>query len=405
MSDPRMTNSALLSCAALLVCLLSSGCRMGGKIPESVWPVDVAKGPQTPAKLAAIWSDTVLYMAGKPPTRGFGGRVYFYDGRSDAIKVDGQLVVYVYDDDNPTAGDRPAKRFIFNSEQLDNHYAGSELGPSYNVWIPWDAVGGPTRQLSLVPFFIPAEGGLIAGEHTRHRRPGTSGEVAPGPDSPQIANPAGAQSHAGGMVRQVGHNEDINLAGRRDKSAGMRTTTIHVPQTTRDRLSQTESVPRSQRSYIAGREAELPEGWDHYERAKFSAMRAAEYRDERFTRQRSAPWERQEPRPPGANPGATESHPESAVESASQWAQRYRRQRQPNWASPESVGARARQPATHSAPTTRPAPAAEVGRPGPDRAPWPPDRAGWRSDPPSQSIPAAGFPTARSLPTSVTYGR
>ncbi len=37
-------------------------------------------------------------MPGKPVTRGFGGRIYFYNDRSQAVPVDGELVVYGFDD-------------------------------------------------------------------------------------------------------------------------------------------------------------------------------------------------------------------------------------------------------------------------------------------------------------------
>ena len=377
---------AVAMLAVAMVALLS-GCRLSNRLTESAWPLDKATQPQTPASVAAIWSDTVMYTAGKPPTRGFGGRLYFYDARRDAIKVDGQLVVYVYDDDNPNPGDKPAKRYIFSPEELSNHHAGSELGPSYNVWIPWDVVGGPTKQLSLVPFFLPTEGGMIAGEHTRHRLPGTEQQVEnaqPENSGPNSHGLAGAQRAPQG-VQQVAFHEEAQRA--KAPSAGMRTTTITVPSITRDRLAHSQSIPRDERTYVAEHRDDASAGWDHYDRAQFSAQRAAEYRSERFTRQRLAPWEAREALQSPANHQATEARQESAVQSASDWAQQYRQRHQSSWAKPAQANSHP-QPPTDYSPTTRPVPTTTVGQSGPSRANWQPGHAGWRSDLSTQSTTA-----------------
>src|SRR5690349_19674791 len=96
----RYNRVATLALLLVCVCTLASGCTsFHFKKPKSLWPLGVEKGPQQPASMAAIWSDTELYLPNQPPTRGFGGRIYFYDKRNDSIPVEGQLIVYVYDDD------------------------------------------------------------------------------------------------------------------------------------------------------------------------------------------------------------------------------------------------------------------------------------------------------------------
>jgi len=67
--------------------------------------------------------------AGKSAVRGFGGRIYFYDSKNKAIAVEGQLVVYAYD--NMKAGGEskvPDRKFCFTPEQFTNHYAPTEMG-------------------------------------------------------------------------------------------------------------------------------------------------------------------------------------------------------------------------------------------------------------------------------------
>ena len=51
-----------------------------------------------PVKMVAVWSDAIYNEAGKPPIRGFGGRLYFYDKNEKTVPVEGQLIVYGFDD-------------------------------------------------------------------------------------------------------------------------------------------------------------------------------------------------------------------------------------------------------------------------------------------------------------------
>ena len=129
-----------------------------------------------PQKVVSFWSDTVMYQQGMSGIRGFGGRVFFYDKKdTKPIPVDGSLTVYAFDADHfdPTA-QRPEKKFVFTPEQLSQHFSQSELGPSYSIWLPWDEVMGPTRNLSLVTRFEGRNGGVVIGEPTNKLLPGTN---------------------------------------------------------------------------------------------------------------------------------------------------------------------------------------------------------------------------------------
>ena len=112
---------------------------------------------------------------GKPPTRGFGGRLYFYNEKSHAIPVEGQLVVYAYDDaEAKHANSDPERKYAFTPEQFERHYSKSDLGPSYSIWIPWDAVGGEQKSISLVPVFTASNGQLVMGQQAMNVLPGKS---------------------------------------------------------------------------------------------------------------------------------------------------------------------------------------------------------------------------------------
>ncbi|MCA9259541.1 MAG: hypothetical protein KDA61_10100 [Planctomycetales bacterium] len=123
-----------------------------------------------------MWSDAIMNQPGLPGVRGVGGRLMFY-GESDdkPLSVNGTLSVYAYDDavendQTPT----PARKFVFLPEQFKERASQTNLGQSYNVWLPWDEVGNPARQLTLVARFEPLEGAVVLSEPSRQLLPGTS---------------------------------------------------------------------------------------------------------------------------------------------------------------------------------------------------------------------------------------
>lgn len=115
-----------------------------------------------PVKLAATWTPDTLIQIGRTPTRGFGGRVFFYNEKSQPVPVDGTLTIHGFDEnsEDPKEG---VKRFVFTPEQLTRHFGQSDLGASYSIWLPWDAAGGEQRRISLVTSFQAASGATVQG--------------------------------------------------------------------------------------------------------------------------------------------------------------------------------------------------------------------------------------------------
>ncbi len=69
------------------------------------------------------------------------------------------------------------KRFEFTPEQFTRHFSQTDLGASYSVWIPWDAIGGEQRRISLVASFKTVEGKLVQGIPATILLPGSSTEA------------------------------------------------------------------------------------------------------------------------------------------------------------------------------------------------------------------------------------
>jgi hypothetical protein len=214
--------------AALAVCVLS-GCSTvngGGKSWRWPWsePKTTASEYGEPVRMAVIWTPDVLTVAGKPPTRGFGGRIYFYNDLNETVPVDGQLTVFGFDDtDQDQARRIPDRRFAFTPEQFTAHFSSSELGASYSVWIPWD-YEQEHKTISLLPVFTSVNGNRVIGQQTIN--------VLRGVKSDELLRKEdwrrNQQKHS--PVAQVGYDQQFGYTGGQSgQSVGFQTTTIDVP--------------------------------------------------------------------------------------------------------------------------------------------------------------------------------
>jgi len=98
-----MRNALISIAMGFIALVVAPGCAAWtdkSKNKDSLWSsMQFWKKPyQKPLKVAVIWTHDILTMTGKPPTRGFGGRLYFYNDKSQAISVDGELVVHGYEE-------------------------------------------------------------------------------------------------------------------------------------------------------------------------------------------------------------------------------------------------------------------------------------------------------------------
>ncbi|MBX3418555.1 MAG: hypothetical protein KF851_13200 [Pirellulaceae bacterium] len=176
-----------------------------------------------PEKMTCIWKDAVYEKNGVPQTRGFGGRLYFFDNQNRPIKVDGDLVVYGYDDTLTKGGHiSPDRKYVFKREDLQSHYSETEFGHSYSIWIPWESVGGERKEVSLVARFANIEEKVICkGSMDRVVLPGRK------PDTNPEKNGANIGFLAKELREQLPADFDA-LANSSDKQ--MTTTEIPIPE-------------------------------------------------------------------------------------------------------------------------------------------------------------------------------
>jgi hypothetical protein len=168
----RLRSSLALLCG----CLALSGCSKFDLRKGIPWIPGEDGELERPMKIVAVWTDTIMSQGEEKPVRGFGGRLMFY-AREDAkpVKVEGSLVVYGFDETNRDPRNvRPERKWVFSEEEFAKHHSESKIGHSYSVWLPWDRIGGPQAEISLVARFTPKEGGMVVGEQQTILLPGAA---------------------------------------------------------------------------------------------------------------------------------------------------------------------------------------------------------------------------------------
>lgn len=225
---------SLKSVLALAICgvlSLAMGCQTTSNKLSAINPIKALSDDEIPTgvpdRVVATWSEAVLHKSGTG-TRGFGGRLFFYDRNSETpLRVDGQLVVYAFAEDNRSKTDnKPTKRYVFPPQQFAKHESTSEVGVSYSVWLPWDSAGGQQSEVSLIARFEPSQGGgLVVSDQARQRLPGKPRMETMLADQPSPSRVEQTSFNTSVQVR------DIKPAAAQQDAAKprMTTTTISLP--------------------------------------------------------------------------------------------------------------------------------------------------------------------------------
>ena len=241
-----MKYSSLFLPAVMVLAALAVGAGSGCAKFNFSQPFAVFESePEIPEKLVAVWTPAALHPPGKRAVRGFGGRILFHGQDPQlTMPVDGSLIVYAFDDtdadpDNPL----PDKKYVFTAEEFATFESDSALGPSYSVWLPWDAVGGDQKPVTLITRFEDASGRIVMSQPAQATLPGRM----PSPRERLATRRSRATGLENGDfgVRQASYQDAERERSERRSQRKMRTPlTITVAPDQAKRLLQGEATPR-----------------------------------------------------------------------------------------------------------------------------------------------------------------
>ena len=199
-----------------------------------------------PEKMLAIWKDSVRSQPGQKSMRGFGGRIFLYDRDGAPIRAQGDLVIYGFDDSvKQREGSKADQKIVLRDDKFQQRYSESGLGPSYSVWIDWDEVGGPDKNVTLIPFFRTPEGKIVrAGQsiytlHSPTKEEQMYREKLVSHEEISSDGPDSSVGHANFLQSDGEGNGVVQASGIKPmpkKENAVRTTTIFVPKETQKRL-------------------------------------------------------------------------------------------------------------------------------------------------------------------------
>ncbi|MEW4526754.1 hypothetical protein [Maioricimonas sp. JC845] len=94
------------------------------------------------------------------PTRGFAGQVLFFcAGRTEPVKVEGDVRVYLFDDQGKVEEQsRPIHQFDFPAEVWNTYLRETNVGAAYQLFIPYTRKGIHEAECSLRVRFTPTNG-------------------------------------------------------------------------------------------------------------------------------------------------------------------------------------------------------------------------------------------------------
>jgi hypothetical protein len=222
--QPRSAARTAIGLVAVACALV--GCSTMGVENSAIWSSAKREAPHA-VRMTIAWSQGVEKQPGKAPVRGFRARVRFFDTDEKkggtqqtvqkappaSIKVDGTLTVFAFDETlSAKWGTAGSRKFVVAPAEMKKQRVDTALGPHYNLWLPWDKVGGAPLQIRLLVRFDPAKSGpVLISENSRHRLPSVPSENSPGTLIGRQSPPPGADQ---GAVEPARNETPAEVQGR-----------------------------------------------------------------------------------------------------------------------------------------------------------------------------------------------
>ena len=146
--------------------LLMLACLVGGcdtlqlDAAKSLPGLDWNKPDRPVIEIVALWEPAEGIGLDQAPTRGFAGQMMFFvAGDAEPVKVDGDVRIYVFDNQG-TEEQRatPIHQFDFPAEVWNTYLRETNLGKTYQVFMPYTRKGGNAAECTLKVRFTPKQG-------------------------------------------------------------------------------------------------------------------------------------------------------------------------------------------------------------------------------------------------------
>jgi hypothetical protein len=250
-----MTLHKIIPAFLLLTIAVIAGCTsFNSKIDSAKYSMKSSLNMIPATQCNAFWSPAVRQDPSLDKAqRGFGGRAYFYgsDGKTPVKVGNGHLVIYAFDETNRAYDDvKPTRTYVFPPEEVAKLYKKSELGHSYNLWVPWDSEGaeGDAKPISLIVKFVPETGSTIVSSQAKVYLAGKVGEMMLSHQT--IQNGLSGRS---GEIAQVSYQEGQTATDGKTNKHSTRPERI-VEQSERRQLTRVTTIGRDKgtnKPYVA----------------------------------------------------------------------------------------------------------------------------------------------------------
>ena len=159
-----------------------SGCGGGGMMNLKKHGVRWANARSPAYRALSVWQPAEGWGVDNRPTRGFAGQIYFFtkdvhkkkDGNAP-VAVRGEVRIFVFDDQGtPEEQSRPIHQFVFEDGVWDKYLYDTQLGPAYNIFIPYTRKGYHKAECALRVRLTPPDGPVIYSKMVNVSLPGTT---------------------------------------------------------------------------------------------------------------------------------------------------------------------------------------------------------------------------------------
>jgi hypothetical protein len=223
----RSARGLALCGAVLLAAIVSIGChgsRLFTRNPFAKVPAATDRNPIV--EVICLWEAAEGVDLDGLPCRGFAGKILFFtNGHKEPVKVNGDIRIYVFDDQGtPDEQTRPIHQFDFPEPVFQQYMTESGLGAAYQLFIPYTRKGSHRATCALRVRVTPPSGRPVFSKMASIILPGKAAQK-PQAQKPPLSNMPVRSIH-GQEIQQMSHEVPAPQTGQPSRTDS---TSIETP--------------------------------------------------------------------------------------------------------------------------------------------------------------------------------